>query len=176
MQGRSGTKGDRHVNRKQNEAKFRKEVREQLENQDIKTNFPQKPRIKDENKENGGKELSIRGSVRMWEKRKGLKRRQVFSDEGRQGTGTETDKKKKSTLGTWLERQVSEGGTYAKVASRGQREEPYPVPVQYFSSRTVRAIMSGKGEGKTTGRGKVKFMCLQCPSIPSTTLSHCNPG
>lgn len=65
MQGRSGTKGDRHVKRKQNEAKFRKEVKGQLKNQDIKTNFPQKPRIKDENKENGGKELSVRGSVRM---------------------------------------------------------------------------------------------------------------
>lgn len=46
MQGKSGTKGDRHVKGKQNEAKIRREVRGQLENQDeIKTVFPQKPRI-----------------------------------------------------------------------------------------------------------------------------------
>lgn len=73
MQGRIGAKGDRHVKGKQNKDKINWEVRGQLENQDDikKISTVENQNLK-EKKENGEKELIVRG--RRWEERQSLKR------------------------------------------------------------------------------------------------------
>lgn len=89
----------------------------------------------------------------------------------KEGRGLE-QKLRQSTLGTWMERLRP-----VRVASRGDRGgRDLSSLCLILQPKSSQSSAERQGEGKATGKGKVKFMCLLNPSIPSVAMAHCILG